>query len=284
MRAWPEIRRKIRRREIELIFGGYPDKYFGRGLELGAGDGFQATVLSRYVGELYSTDLNLIRLKARNTPGIQYLICDAQRADRVFRPNSFNLVFSSNLLEHLASPQLTLQGIFNVLVDGGVSISVMPSPFMKLMWLAFFYPNKIARGVELVLDPDQRRDLVRRRRAGRFSADEDYVLSNNPHGRQWGFIRRQLWPIPHGAYNSNVEEFVQFRKKRWTELIEEAGLSVVRVIRMPVTTGYRVDWRPFLSLLEKIGLASAYAFIATKELGVSPKPHNPPAIAADGAW
>jgi len=283
VRAWPEIRRDIRRREIELIFGDYTDKSFDRGLELGAGDGFQATLLSRYVQKLYSTEVNQARLEERNTPGIQYLICDAQRADRIFHPSSFDLVFSSNLLEHITSPQLALQGIFNVLVDGGVCISVMPSPFMKLMWLAFFYPNKIARGIELVLDADQRRDLTRRRRAGSISAGEDYALSNNPNGRQWGFVRRQLWPIPHGAYNSNVEEFVQFRTKRWTKLIGKAGLKVVRVIRMPVTTGYRVDWRPFLSLLEKMGLASGYAFVAIKELGVSPKPHIAPAIASDDA-
>ena len=58
MRAWPEIRRDIRRREIDLIFGEYADKSFDRGLELGAGDGFQATLIGHYVRELYSTEIN----------------------------------------------------------------------------------------------------------------------------------------------------------------------------------------------------------------------------------
>lgn len=46
--------------------------------------------------------------------------------------------------------------------------------------------------------------------------------------------------------------------------MESAGLNVVRVARMPVTTGYRPDWKPFLSILERAGLASGYAYLAVK--------------------
>ncbi len=146
-----------------MIFGGCPQDAFPCGLELGAGDGFQSTLLAPYVCRLTASDYRPFDYRPvmmtepaggagasqGTAPGrIAFTVCDAERVDEVFGAAAFDLVFSSNMLEHLPDPGRALRGMRAVLKDDGIAIHVIPSPFWKLSHLAGFYPNAVLSRIE----------------------------------------------------------------------------------------------------------------------------------------
>jgi SAM-dependent methyltransferase len=260
-RAWLERLHAHRQRELQTIFGRCPDGYFERGLELGAGDGFQSSLLRRWVRWLVASEVNRRRLAIRALQGVTPIVCDAMEVSRCFRAASFDLIFSSHLLEHLPEPARAVQAMIPLLRPGGVWIGVMPSPFMKLTWLALFYPNRLAAALAALRDPGRLREA---HSSLRGTMDALSAWDNNPSRRRYGFLRRQIWPVPHGDYRTNVEEVFQYSRRRWVRLLEGQGLQVVSVLRMPVTTGYTMDWAAFRRAAERVGLGSAYAYIAKR--------------------
>lgn len=120
-----------RRREAEFIFSRFGPKRFERALELGAGDGKQSVTLAGYCGALICTELDGKRLRPRGIPNVECRVCDAEDLS-VFPDGSFDLVYSSNLLEHLAHPVRALEESKRVLKPGGLIIAVVPSRTWKV--------------------------------------------------------------------------------------------------------------------------------------------------------
>jgi ubiquinone/menaquinone biosynthesis C-methylase UbiE len=189
---WYSHLHSVRQREIDLIFARCPAQAFEHGLELGAGDGFQSTLLTKYVARLVSTDLNPNRLRRTDTETVAYMTCDAENVNAFFDRGQFDLVFSSSLLEHLPRLDQALHGIHTVLKDGGITIHVIPNQFWKLGHVALYHPNRLITKLERIIQPrptDNQRDR-----------DMDNNLKTPRRER-----RSRLWPAPHGAYNSNLE-------------------------------------------------------------------------------
>ena len=74
---------------------------------------------------------------------VSFVTCDAERVDEAFEPQTFDLVFSSNMLEHLPDPGRALRAMRTVMQDDGIAIHVVPSPFWKTTHLLGFYVNAI---------------------------------------------------------------------------------------------------------------------------------------------
>jgi len=257
---WKTYLHAIRKRETEVIFSGCPPHAFPAALELGAGDGYQSTLLQVYVDRLVATDWDVTLLLNSRSDRVDVRPCDAEAAADAFPPAEFDLVFSSNVLEHLPNPGLALRSIHRVLRDDGITVHVMPSPFWKLCNLSLFFPFLIARG------------LRRLARGTAFKSGEvGHVLPNNPKmpstGRSWA---RRLWPPPHGAYRGHLQEFWAYRKARWVQEFQRAGFRVVRTMKGPVCSGYGLGWDLLRRMLERAGLTGEYVYVATKEGGRSP--------------
>jgi SAM-dependent methyltransferase len=251
---WTTYLHAIRRRETELIFGGCPPRAFRAALELGAGDGYQSTLLQAFVEQLVVTEWDVTLLLDRRSERLEVKPCDAETVGAVFPPAAFDLVFSSNLLEHLPHPEQALRSIHGVLKDHGVTVHVMPSPFWKLCNLGLFFPWLIVRVL---------RRLVRGP-AGRSGAPP-CTLPNNPKtpsaDSAWS---RRLWPAPHGAYRGHIQELWAYREARWLEEFRRAGFEVVRVMKGPVCSGYGLGWDRLRRLLERAGFTSEYVYVAIK--------------------
>ena len=135
----------FRLRELKIIFQNIPEKYFDSGLELGAGAGVQTASLFYYCKKLVATEydkdrFNIPDLISKNDQ-IVYKICDAEKINEYFSNNTFDLVFSSNMMEHLPNPRMAFNGINKILNKNGVCISTIPSVFMKILYIVFFYPT-----------------------------------------------------------------------------------------------------------------------------------------------
>ncbi len=266
---WFQWLHGYRTRELTLIFGRCPDGLFGTGLELGAGDGFQSGLLLKYVRRLTATDINPTILRLPPREGLDYQVLDAEEVADHFPQGSFDLVFSSNLLEHLPAPERALAGIGQVLKDDGVTIHVVPSPFWKLCELLLYFPNHVIVLLEQVLVRGGDQVLagkVRRHMPGKAGGALPQEPDNNPKSRKrpHGFLYRWFIPETHGVSLGHLEEFRAFRKSRWVAEFRKAGFRVW-VKKGPVASGYGFGLDTLRHWLERLGFTSEYIYIATKK-------------------
>ena len=271
---WNTYLHQLRRREIEIVFGDVPAGAFARGLELGAGDGFQSQLLARYARSLVVTDYYPEILARANTPTLTHRMCDAEQVGAHFEPGEFDLIFSSNMMEHLPDLQAALAGMRRVLRDDGIAVHVMPSPFWKLCQIIGFYPNAVISRVERYTVPQGN---------PRPGAPADQPISaqppsfavsgNNPKvaGRRYSYLHRLLWATPHGVSKGNVAEFAAFRRSRWRRELAAAGFTIAKIIAGPVSSGYGFGWDGLRTFFERLGATSEYAYVTVKAGAVSPQ-------------
>lgn len=281
---WPTWLRSYKRREVDRTFYACPEGCFGRGLELGAGDGFQSGLLAGYIRSLVCTEINeLLLSKQSGRDGIEYRVCSAEEAVRAGGDNSYDIVYSSNVLEHLTDPLLILREIHRILKDDGVTIHIVPSPLWKLCHVLLYVPANLAALGEHIL---RRSGAGRRMREASFLmrqlvegfrkgsntltdlADrEESLTGNNPGivGSRRGFPAWLLVPRPHGVSATNLAELAAFGKRRWLALFGDAGLECCAVRKGPAASGYGLGWTWAEAAIEKAGLASEYIYIAHKK-------------------
>jgi SAM-dependent methyltransferase len=132
---WHEF---VRRREAEIAFALWPGMRFSRALELGAGNGGQSLTIAKYCDHLVCTEkdpqsyawLGQTFLE-RKIGNVDYQLCDAEDLS-CFGDRTFDLVFSSNLLEHVVNIDRCLQEFRRVLTDDGWMLHLMPSRWWRV--------------------------------------------------------------------------------------------------------------------------------------------------------
>lgn len=249
---WQNYLHNLRFKEIQLI-KKYLDQNYEKILEIGAGDGYQSQLLKDYCKELYCTELNEFRLK-KSDPEINYLICDAENLEKYFSPNTFDLIFSSNLFEHLPNPELALRGIKKILKADGLSINIMPNPFFALSIILLHYPNLLITKFEKLVNRiiSKEKNLV-----NRHSMENNIKVKRN---NSW--LRKLLiLPKPHGISDSFFAEARRFSKRAWIKLIKKEGFEVEKIIKGPVYSGYGFGLKPITKFLEFFGITSEYIYI-----------------------
>ena len=253
------VRLTLRRREIEAVFRDVPEDAFERALELGAGDGAQSRLISRYAMEVLCTDLNKERLVQESHPRITYDICDS--VDLPYETGRFDLVYSSNLLEHLRDPARALSEMRRVMRDDGVMVHVVPNRFWKLLHIALFYPNLALSVVEAALS------------GGRApSANGKRPLGSNMDREAPSFLRRNIWPSVHGEYAGHLAEFTRMGASYWRRMLEEAGLELSGMVQgLPAHSPYRFGMNGPRRVCESMGLSSCNGYVLTKAGSSSPK-------------
>lgn len=111
----------LRAHELAVILSLLPSK--GKILEIGAGTGWQAKTLEEHGYEVSAIDLNSSNYKeARIWPVTEY---DGKNIP--FEDNSFDIVFSSNTLEHIPHVFEFQKEIQRVLKSDGLALHVLPS-------------------------------------------------------------------------------------------------------------------------------------------------------------
>lgn len=262
---WIPILHETRQKEIELVFGPLKQPSFRRGLEIGAGDGFQSDLIKPYVEELICTEYDQAKLRQEKKPGIVYKICDAEQLPKYFKAGRFDLIFSSNVMEHITAKEKVLADMAKLLSDDGLAINIMPGPFLKMSWLLLFYPNQAITLLEVLTERRGGRRLSKlaggdKEEIGRLRQD----LGNNPKLSKRAWLLAQFWPEPHGAYRGHLAELRGYRISHWKRLHRENGLEVIRVIKMPVNSGYGFGLPRVRRLLERLGFAYGYAYVSRR--------------------
>lgn len=251
---WIQHLQKFRYRELEIAFKHLESNSFGKGLELGAGDGFQSKLLIQYIDHLIATDLNDERLSLNSTSTrIEYIILDAEEVKGSFAPGTFDIVYSSNLMEHLPNVRKCFKGIYNVLKDDGIALHIMPSPGWRFFATLLHFPNKFAN--------------ILMRISNKTSTSTSSKKGNNLKvKREKGSrVKNFFIPKPHGISSNFISEFFAFSKSKWIKDFEATDFEIVKIVKGPVSSGYGFGFDRIRKFLEKIGVATEYIYIVKKK-------------------
>ena len=114
---------KIREKELQVtlpFLGGNSNKV----LEIGAGSGYQSKVLASLGYDVTAIDINNGNYLSERIWGI----IDYDVVNIPFADNSFDVVYSSNVMEHVQDLTGLNREIYRVLKSSGVAVHLMPSP------------------------------------------------------------------------------------------------------------------------------------------------------------
>ena len=241
----------IRREEIENILIELKNKKFSKGLEIGAGNGFQSRLIKNICKKLFVTEYNEKRLKKQKQKNVQYYICDAE--DLPFKDNSFDFIFSSNVLEHIVNRDKALSELKRVSRLNSLMIHIMPSRAGKLSQMFFYYINIF----ELILSKKKRQAILSEKKRVK---DENLTTGSNIKRQGSRNLISCVFPAIHGEYDSHFEEFIEFGKKKWRKKFLKNNFQIIKIVKMPFYFNKGYDHKFLRKLLNKIGFCSSYAY------------------------
>jgi SAM-dependent methyltransferase len=204
--------RIIRAAELELILSRLPKE--GRVLEIGAGTGEQALALSARGFDVVAVDVESSGYRHHRV----FPVTEYDGRILPFTNESFDVVFSSNVLEHIVDLRLVNLEIGRVLRRGGFAIHLMPSPSWR-GWTTLGTFAAVIQELFLVWtqgEPDWApvtRAIGLRRRVRRSA----YLLTVP-------FRQRR-----HGERGSIWSELSLFRSVWWRRVFEDCNFEVIEV-------------------------------------------------------
>lgn len=185
----------------------------GRGslLEIGAGDGFQASILALHFDPICAVDVPPLR------PASECLfpVSVYNGSQLPFPDRTFDWVFSSNVLEHITDIERFQNEIRRVLRPGGRCVHIMPSATWRLWSIVTHYLSLPMRALQ-------------RFRGDRASTIE-YGSEHGRSGSKPGWRRRLRNAIlvrRHGERGIALAELYLFSRWAWRRLFERCGFRV----------------------------------------------------------
>lgn len=246
LERWPSY---FDRRYFEFLsyLSLFPPKKYDRVLELGCGIGYQSAFLAQLAGEVVATDLpdedvtahapGMLQAKLLhdqlNIHNVKLIACSAEALP--FEDDSFDMVYSSHVLEHIPDQEKALNEIYRVLKPGGIHFCVVPTSFEKVYAFFNFYSYLTSRVIAAIYSKFGKRDTY-------IKVNEKVNIASKPSN---SILRYFPFPPPHGHYSHYLEEL-----KQWTPLKWERKVSLDQKYKLlnQVTT----QTNPLLSLLGAI--------------------------------
>lgn len=199
-----DLLRTFRRFELESVLGSLAEEGRGMACEIGGGDGFQAALLKKAGYEVRSFDVDPSPEHMQLHP---VLPCDG--VNLPLADESVDLVFSSNVLEHVADLDALLAEQWRILKPGGLAAHVVPNPLWRLLTSITHYPWLVKRA--LLHSPAFSHAGAGTRK--RTIADT---------------LRRILAAPPHGTGRSALAELYTFSPVCWKRRLAHSGLVLER--------------------------------------------------------
>lgn len=190
-------------------------------LELGAGSGYQAAILDTWGHHVTAVDIAI----SPSWSPMWFPVLQFNGKVLEYEDEQFDVVFSSNVLEHVKDVESLLAESRRVLRKGGTAIHILPTPQWRL-W------TSLAHYIHVVL----RVAGVRRPHEG------DALIAIAGEVRKKGvlpMLKRAMIAGPHGEYPSAFSELYYFSRYRWMGVFREVGFEVVDVVNSGIFyTGY----------------------------------------------
>ncbi len=259
----------IRARELEAILSVVDGRYFKSVLECGCGDGLQSAMLKARCQYLVSTDYRIEALPTERLPGLKFLACEVE--DFPFRSSSFDMIFSSNLLEHVEDIDKAMTEMRAILRPGGIMVHAVPNSTWKIVQLLLYYPFLVFLKVSSWLD--SRRPHTPDSKDNTTIRFESNVTKGQVEKSGRKTLIARLVPPIHGLSRTHVEEIYKFSNHYWRKVFKRNGLEIAANIKMPFYSPYGFGFDRVRGLCEFVGLSSSNCYILTMDRGGSLESH-----------
>jgi SAM-dependent methyltransferase len=184
-------------------------------LEIGAGTGWQAEALASAGYEVEAIDLPAQSRISGHAKVREWPIRDYDGSHIPFADDSFDILYSSNVLEHVVKLEALAAEMKRVLRSGGIALHLLPNPQWRLLSLLTYYPG-------------QALDFIRwLRRSERPAAESSFASAPRGKHRLLTKALQRLLPPTHGAEGTAISEIRRFSKRSWDNFFDGAGWDVV---------------------------------------------------------
>lgn len=213
----------IRAAEVDLIRRFFDPET--KVLEIGGGSGWQAKQIASWGFDIDSIDVELQSHLFHSV-----LLYDGINIP--FPAERFNLIFSSNVLEHVEMRTMLFTDMKRVLKHGGLMIHIVPSASWRLWTALAHYLYLVKRIVEKTLSISSE-DIT-----------DEHVhreIHPRPVGSLFDKLKKSIWPVPHGIDGGVFRELITFSRWGWRACFRDVELNIVDEYRTGIFyTGYRL--------------------------------------------
>jgi SAM-dependent methyltransferase len=198
----------LREYELEKVSSYLPTS--GRILEIGAGAGWQAKRLSELGYNVTALDLNANQLRSNAVFPVQ----DYDGHQIPFPDKYFDVVFSSNVLEHVVELDALEKEICRVVTQEGIMVHVLPTVAWRI-WTSLTHPIYI---LQLACQHLQRKH--------QYAMNQKPKIASLPSVWQ---LLQYLFPRRHGVRGNTISELFLFSRRHWSVHFKSCGLLVLSV-------------------------------------------------------
>lgn len=203
----------VRKLELDLAVTSFPDKEKDkkcRVLELGAGTGEQARLLAQKGYEVAAIDMPSSAYYLQRV----FPVTDYDGKSIPYPSNSFDVIFSSNVLEHVEDIDLLLEEIKRVMKPSGRAVHILPTSTCRLWGIAAHYGWLTRRTFDYFF-----------RKKG--SSSEPASTPKPP--RSWKALIKTIFPTRHGERGNVLTEAYYFSSFWWKKQFIKHGFRIRKI-------------------------------------------------------
>ena len=242
------VRYLERQRDIELtrVFDHSRQLLEGKQvLEVGSGTGRQMLAIGKIASQIVGVDVRNGMYNEHRQPTANIIEYDGRTLP--FESGSFDVVFSSHVLEHFTDETTSHREMLRVLKKDGYGIHVVPTTAARLLTMIMHYPDAVKRLV------------VKATAAAGIAEAPTYQKARYSLGYR---VVNTLIPSRHGEYGNWFTEAYEMSHHSWKVRLERNGWRVQQLI--PLKLAYsmygvladRVSWKARTVLSRFLGSAS----------------------------
>jgi len=226
----------IRSNEFDALIDILPERKETEVLEIGSGTGY----LLNKMGNLYKSVVGIeVESSAYHLSDTRISIYDGINIP--FPDNSFDLIFSCHVIEHVERLDLLNCEIKRVLKERGAIIHIAPSSTWRILTSIFHYAHLCSLPFRILAKNEK--SIIQR------------STENFPN--IWNKIAYVMLAPRHGLTGNRITEVFYFSKRYWITLFKNQGFTDIRVFESGITywghdiikSRISVKYRRFISKL-----------------------------------
>lgn len=228
----------IRLFELEIVLDEIQRKKPGENiiLEIGAGSGWQAKKMSELGHVVQAIDLENSNYSNRRV----WPITNYDGKHIPFSNEYFDILFSSNVLEHIFYLDEFLNEMKRVLKPDGIAIHLVPSSSWRLWTNLAHYPYLFRTGINIISKKLLAIQSVVPEHKN-FNIGQDEILKKMNRLPIIKKITKVIFPSRHGEVGNLFSEMYYFSQYRWINLFEKTGWVIEKQFNNELFyTGYEI--------------------------------------------
>lgn len=205
-----EVAHAMRTYELELATPLLPAG--ARVLELGAGDGWQASRLSEQGFAMTAIDVS----GPTNSRPQYFPVTEYDGTTLPFSDNSFDAIYSSNVMEHVVEFDQVQSELARVLTPDGIAVHCVPSASWRF-WTTLGHPIRVVR---------RTLNHVNRRQSRENTPSSEHHPGQRTHRSLHRLLRMAGLPRRHGEHGNLLTEHYLFSKWHWRHRFKKTGWKI----------------------------------------------------------